>query len=78
MVYLVPATKIGAEMGNTRALNVFLLGFLSYFLEIKNETWLANIKEKIPLRFIESSIRAFGRGAEYAEKMTGKNKEAKG
>lgn len=77
-VFRVPVSEISAEIGNTRVLNVVLLGFLSYFLEIKNETWLANIKEKIPPRFVESSIRAFGRGAEYAEKMTGKNEEAKG
>ena len=76
-VYLVPALEIGAEIGNTRALNVVLLGFLSHFLDIKQETWWENIKEKIPPRYVESSVRAFKRGALSATKMISTVKEAK-
>lgn len=68
-IYLVPAAEIGAEIGNARALNTVLLGFLSRFLDIKRDTWQANIKEKLPPRFVESSMRAFDRGAETAQNI---------
>jgi indolepyruvate ferredoxin oxidoreductase beta subunit len=76
-VYLVPASEIGAEIGNTRALNVVLLGFISHFLDIKQETWRETIKEKIPPLYAASSIRAFKRGALSAAKMISTVKEAK-
>jgi indolepyruvate ferredoxin oxidoreductase beta subunit len=76
-VYLVPASEISAEIGNTRALNVVLLGFISHFLDIKQETWRETIKEKIPPRYAQSSIRAFKRGALSAAKMISTVKEAK-
>jgi indolepyruvate ferredoxin oxidoreductase beta subunit len=76
-VYHVPATEIGKAAHNTRALNMVLLGFLSSFLVIKQETWHQIIKEKLPARFVDSSIMAFNKGAEQAEKMVNTLKEAK-
>jgi indolepyruvate ferredoxin oxidoreductase, beta subunit len=73
-VYLVPATEIGIEAGNARALNVVLLGFLSKFLDIKMETWREKLTEKLPFRFVKSSLEAFNMGA-AAKMLT--DKEAK-
>lgn len=75
-VYLVQAAEIGQAAGNTRALNVVLLGFLSKFLNIKNETWREKLTEKLPPRFVKSSLEAFELGAENAAKMIA-DKEAK-
>lgn len=74
-VYLLPATRIGEELGNPRALNVVMLGFLSAFLPLKSEAWIANIRSRLPPRFLDSSLAAFQRGAEEGRsclKRTGK------
>jgi indolepyruvate ferredoxin oxidoreductase beta subunit len=75
-VYLVPAAEIGQAAGNTRALNVVLLGFLSMFLDIKPEIWREKLTEKLPPRFVKSSLEAFELGALSAAKMMA-DKEAK-
>jgi len=68
-VYLIPAPKIAEEVGNPRAVNMVILGFLSEFLELKPEAWTDNIRQKLPPKFVESSLRAFQRGAEKAKAM---------
>jgi indolepyruvate ferredoxin oxidoreductase beta subunit len=67
--YLVPAAEIGQAAGNTRALNVVLLGFLSIFLDIKPEAWREKLTEKLPPRYVKSSLEAFELGALSAAKM---------
>jgi len=67
--YLVPATRIGLEVGNPRALNMAMLGSLSVFLELEAEAWIENIRHKLPSKFVESSIQAFIRGADEAKAM---------
>lgn len=61
--YLIPATRIGLEVGNPRALNMVMLGALSVFLEIEVEAWTESISRKLASRFLESSLEAFSRGA---------------
>ncbi len=68
-VYLVPASRIGQEVGNPRALNIVLLGFLSAFMELETSDWIENIRPKLPPKFVESSLAAFARGASEAETM---------
>jgi indolepyruvate ferredoxin oxidoreductase beta subunit len=68
-VYPVPAVAIGQAAGNSRALNVVLLGFLSRFLDIRAETWREKIREKLPARFVESSLEAFESGILAAANM---------
>jgi len=74
-VYLLPATRIGAEVGNPRALNVVMLGSLSISLELEAEAWIEGIRRRLPPRFVESSLEAFSRGATEARAM-GLTKEA--
>lgn len=64
--YLVPATRIGLEVGNPRALNMVMLGSLSIFLELEAEAWTENIHRRLPPKFVESSIEAFMTGADEA------------
>lgn len=73
-IYLIPAPRIAQEVGNPRAVNMVILGFLSAFLELKQEAWTDNIRRRLPAKFLESSLKAFTRGAEEAKAM----KQAKG
>lgn len=68
-IYLVPATRIGQEVGNLRALNMVMLGSLSVFLELEVEAWTENIQRRLPPQFVESSLEAFSRGATEARAM---------
>jgi len=67
--YLIPATRIGLEVGTPRALNMVMLGSLSVFLELEAESWKENIRHRLPPQFVESSIEAFTRGAEETRAM---------
>jgi len=62
-VYLLPATRIGEEVRNPKALNIVLMGALSTFLDADEDIWLTNLKSKVPPKFMESSLQAFGKGA---------------
>lgn len=67
--YLIPATRIGLEVGNPRALNMVMLGSLSVFLELEAEAWTDNIRRRLPPQFVESSLEAFHRGATEAKAL---------
>ena len=68
-IYLIPATRIGAEVGNPRALNMVMLGSLSIFLEAEAEAWMESISRRLPSQFVESSLEAFSRGAAETRAM---------
>ena len=67
--YLIPANRIGREVGNPRALNMVMLGSLSVFLELETEAWIEDIRLRLPPRFVESSLKAFSQGAAEAKAM---------
>jgi len=66
-IYLIPATRIAQEVGNPRAVNMAMLGFLSAFLELGTEAWTETMRRRLPPKFMESSIEAFMRGADEAK-----------
>jgi len=68
-IYLIPAPRIAQEVGNPRAMNMVILGFLSAFLELAPEAWTDNIRRRLPPKFVESSLKAFTRGIEEAKAM---------
>lgn len=61
-VYLAPGLEIGQELGNTRVLNVVLLGALSGLTEISPETWVDVIAKRVPPKVVELNVLAFWRG----------------
>jgi indolepyruvate ferredoxin oxidoreductase, beta subunit len=61
-VYVVPGLDIAQELGNTRTLNVVLLGALSGLADISPEIWLAVIKKRVPARVADINTEAFRRG----------------
>ncbi|MGX8680698.1 MAG: indolepyruvate oxidoreductase subunit beta [bacterium] len=54
--------KIAREAGNTKAVNTVLLGRLSHYFDISEETWMAAIEAIVPARFIELNKKAFRLG----------------
>lgn len=68
-IYLIPATRIGVEVGNPRALNMVMLGALSVFLGLEEAAWIESITGKLAPRFLESSLEAFSRGAAEIKTM---------
>lgn len=67
---LIPATRIAEEVGNPRAVNMAMLGFLSAFLDLEPEAWTDTMRHRLPAKFMESSIEAFLRGRAEARTMT--------
>ena len=63
-IYLIPADKISVEVGNPRAQNMVLLGALSVFLELESEAWTEAMRQRLPPKFVESSVAAFLKGAD--------------
>lgn len=68
-IYLIPATRIGEEVGNPKALNIVMMGALSTFLDLDTEKWLDDIRKKVPPKFLDSSLQAFHRGVEEMKSM---------
>ena len=60
--YLVPGTADAQELGNVRAANVVLLGALSTFLDVPQETWLQIIEARVPPKYVELNRQAFLKG----------------
>jgi indolepyruvate ferredoxin oxidoreductase, beta subunit len=61
-VYVVPGLDISQELGNTRVLNVVLLGALSGMTDIEPEKWVAVIRNRVPTKVVELNVQAFWRG----------------
>ncbi len=68
-VYLVPANRIGQEVGNPRALNMVMLGALSAMLELPAVAWTEDLRHRLPPRFVASSLEAFAKGASEVRAM---------
>ena len=47
-----------------------MLGSLSVFLDLEEETWVESIRHRLPPQFVESSLEAFSRGAAEARAMS--------
>jgi indolepyruvate ferredoxin oxidoreductase beta subunit len=65
--YFVPGTTIAQELGNARAANVVLLGALSAFLEVPQETWLQVIEARVPPKYVTLNRQAFLEGRAVVE-----------
>jgi indolepyruvate ferredoxin oxidoreductase beta subunit len=64
-VYRIPGLDIAQELGNTRVLNIVLLGALSALLPVAPETWEGMLRERVPSRFVDLNLRAFHEGREW-------------
>ena len=61
-VYVLPATKLAAELGDVRTLNILILGCASVFMPIKVSTWKEVISERLPEKIRKINLAAFELG----------------
>jgi len=61
-VYVIPGLKTALELGNSRTLNIVLLGALSRIVESKPEMWKEVIQERLPPKLVALNQKAFDRG----------------
>ncbi|NOZ06102.1 MAG: indolepyruvate oxidoreductase subunit beta [Chloroflexi bacterium] len=62
--HFVDALTIAEDLGNSRASNTAVLGFLSTFLEVPEEVWLRVIRRRVPSKHVTVNERAFAAGRE--------------
>ena len=60
--FLVDAQGIATDLGNPRVVNLIMLGFLSAFLPLKQETWKEHITHRVPQRYVQLNLDAFAMG----------------
>lgn len=61
-LYPVDALNIANELGELRAVNMVLVGAMSAFLPVKEETFIKVIHDRVKKAFIEINIEAFKKG----------------
>jgi indolepyruvate ferredoxin oxidoreductase, beta subunit len=61
-VFIIPGLDVAQELGNTRVLNVVLLGALSGMTDIEPEKWVSVIRNRVPAKVVELNVQAFWRG----------------
>ncbi len=59
---VVDALSLAKEAGNTKAVNVVLIGVMAKSTDIPYEKWVETIKATVPPKFLEVNIRAFDLG----------------
>lgn len=64
-VYRIPGLEIAQGLGNTRVLNIVLLGALSALLEVEPDIWEGVIRDRVPERYADLNLRAFRKGREW-------------
>ncbi len=58
----VDALGLAKEAGNTKAVNVALLGVMAKSTDIEYEKWIETIKTTVPEKFLNANIKAFELG----------------
>lgn len=61
-VIAVDALALANEAGNSKAVNVVLLGVLAKSSDIREEKWLAAIEKTVPAKFLDVNLKAFALG----------------
>ncbi len=61
-VTLVDALTLAKEAGNTKAVNVVLIGLMAKNTEIPYEKWVAAVRATVPPKFLEVNLKAFDLG----------------
>jgi indolepyruvate ferredoxin oxidoreductase beta subunit len=61
-VSTIDAFSTASSLGETRAVNVVMVGALSRLLPVKEKFFIDAIKKKVPERYLKANIEAFKRG----------------
>lgn len=63
-VQVIKAYDIAKELGNTKCMNIVLLGSLVKMLKLESIDWKQIIKESVPEKAVDMNIKAFEKGYE--------------
>jgi indolepyruvate ferredoxin oxidoreductase beta subunit len=66
-VYIIDGNRRARELGNVRALNVFMLGCFSVFAPLDVDIWRKSITERLPEDIREINLTAFEMGRKEIE-----------
>lgn len=66
-VYIIDALKTAKELGNIKALNIVMVGFLAKNTDIRKDIWYEAIRENVKAKFTDLNIKAFDEGYKLAE-----------
>ena len=61
-VIAVNALDVANEAGNSKAVNVVLIGVLAKRTDIPYDVWLSTLKETVPEKFLDVNVKAFNLG----------------
>lgn len=61
-VHIVKAHKIAEELGNTKCMNIVLLGSLVKMFKLESIDWKTLIKDSLPAKVVDLNIKAFEKG----------------
>ncbi len=62
------ALTLAKEAGNTKAVNVVLMGVMAKNTDIPYETGVKAVRECVPAKFLDINLRAFDAGYNYTKK----------
>jgi indolepyruvate ferredoxin oxidoreductase beta subunit len=60
--YFIEGVSRAREIGNVKALNIFMLGCLSHFMPFEDNVWHDCITKSLPSKVVELNIAAFNQG----------------
>jgi len=66
--YKLPAIDMALEVGNSRTVNIVMLGAVSSLLQVDPLLWEEVIKERVPKKHAELNLTAFRKGREWMSK----------
>jgi len=67
-VFVIDALSTAKELGNIKALNIVMVGFLAKKTNIGREIWHEAIRENVKAGFVELNLKAFDEGFKLAER----------
>lgn len=63
-IFYVEGTQKAGAIGNLKVLNIFMLGCLSWFMDIEDKVWRECIIKSLPAKILAINITAFETGIE--------------
>lgn len=64
-VLKIPAIDLALEVGNSKVLNIVLIGALSALFDIDASIWENVLRERVPAKFTELNLKAFAVGRNW-------------
>ncbi len=69
-LYWVDCEGLARRLGNSKVVNVIMVGFLSHLLTLSEQAWQQALEQYVPERFRELNQRAFAAGRAAAAEAT--------